>query len=150
MPETERPKSRLPNGKINPAYTAWRKIAKVKESCVALVSAPGAVDEYKRQLNESARAESPSIHSRPTPPEIAVAADSVTVAGKAFPKNLPTQIITLKCIKSAKNPKFVFCDLGGVKVPVRCKRGLSKKMPGKRIKVSVDNSGPSPIYTHIR
>ena len=113
MPETERPKSRLANGKINPAYTAWRKTQKVAESPVAVMEDPA-----------------------PAPAPVAV--------------KEPAEFLTLKCIKAAKNPKFVFCDLGGVKVPVRCKRGLSKKMPGKRIKVSVDSSGATPIYTHIR
>ena len=124
MPETERPKSRLANGKINPAYTAWRKAQKDAESPVAVIEPP----QVSGELDSSESHKLAPVGSIPT----------------------PATILTLKCIKAAKNPKFVFCDLGGVKVPVRCKRGLSKKMPGKRIKVSVDNSGPSPIYTHIR
>jgi len=39
MPATERPKSRLENGKPNPAYTAWRKAQKVAESPVAVMEA---------------------------------------------------------------------------------------------------------------
>lgn len=165
--DTERPKSRLPDGKVNPAYTKWRKAQKVAESpvavmeaptavkrakeiCNALVSAPGALEEYKQKITDPVKGDGPNVHSRPSPPQVDVVADGVKVAGKFFPKESPDQILTLKCIKAAKNPKFVFCDLNGVKVPVRCKRGLSKKMPGKRIKVSVDNSGEKPIYTHIQ
>ena len=113
MPETERPKSRLPDGKINPAYTAWRKSQKVAETPVAVMEAPA--------------------------PVVATAAVQA-----------PAEILTLKCIKAAKNPRFIFCNLNGVKVPVQCKRGLSSKMPGKRIKVSVNNSGEKPVYTHVR
>jgi len=124
MPETERPKSRLANGKMNPAYAKWRKAQKVAETPVAVMESP----QVSGELDSSGA-------------HIPASAGSIPA---------PATILTLKCIKAAKNPKFVFCDLGGVKVPVRCKRGLSKKMPGKRIKVSVDNSGATPIYTHIR
>jgi len=137
MPETEHPKSRLPNGKINPAYTAWRKAQKVAESPVAVIEspAPPTRDELDKAIQDTLKAAHKDI-------------TKAAVEGRSWIKMPET--MTLKCIKAAKNPKFVFCDLGGVKVPVRCKRGLSKKMPGKRIKVSVDNSGTTPIYTHIR
>lgn len=37
MAPTERPPSRLPGGKINPAYTAWRKASKVQSQVSGVV-----------------------------------------------------------------------------------------------------------------
>lgn len=45
MPATTRPKSRLPGGRINPAYTAWRKERylekQAQEAPPAIAEAPG-------------------------------------------------------------------------------------------------------------
>jgi len=134
----ERPKSRLPGGKINPAYTAWRKeniTEKVKP--VALVPDRGSPVETIT-IGEDFNPDEPLPIKSVTIREVATTFAPIPV---------DPSILTLKCIKAAKNPKYVFCDLNGVKVAVKCKRGLSKKMPGKRIKVQLEADG---TYTHIR
>jgi len=155
MPETERPKTKLPDGSPNPEYHRWYRAHRAPSKTAAARKAG-------KKLGKVAKKEKPAeaavaVMEEPEPVEEVAAEvsgelDSSESHKLASVGSIPTPatFLTLKCIKAAKNPKFVFCDLGGVKVPVRCKRGLSKKMPGKRIKVSVDNSGTTPIYTHIR
>lgn len=132
MTET-RPSSKLPDGTPNPDYHRWYRAQKktAKKAAKKAVKPPVALIELPEVLGEL---DSREAHILPS-------------AG-----SIPAQatFLTLKCVKSAKNPSWVFCDLNGVKVPVRCKRGLSKKLPGKRINVTVETVGEKTTYTHKR
>lgn len=132
MQAKDRPKVKLENGDRNPEYTRWYRAKKTaekkkkpapKKTSVALMEIP----EVLGELDSREAHILPSAGSIPAP-----------------------ATLVLKCVKSAKNPSWVFCDLNGVKVPVRCKRGLSNKLPGKKIKVSVETEGEKTIYTHQR
>ena len=134
MTET-RPSSKLPDGTPNPDYHRWYRAKKAAEKVAKKAPKPAkaavALIELPEVLGEL---DSREAHILPS-------AGSIPA---------PATFLTLKCVKSAKNPSWVFCDLNGVKVPVRCKRGLSKKLPGKRINVTVETVGEKTTYTHKR
>ena len=132
MTET-RPSSKLPDGTPNPDYHRWYRAQKktAKKAAKKAAKPPVALIELPEVLGEL---DSREAHILPS-------AGSIPA---------PATFLTLKCVKSAKNPSWVFCDLSGVKVPVRCKRGLSKKLPGKRINVTVETVGEKTTYTHKR
>lgn len=58
--------------------------------------------------------------------------------------------LTLRAIKVCRNPSFVLCDIGGEKVAVKTKKGMSHKLPGKKIKVHVEMIDGQAHYTHQR
>ena len=134
MPTLDRPKAKLENGKMNPEYTKWYRAKKsAKKKPVAKKQPAKAVVAEEKPIEQFV--EAAFVNNNP-------ACVIVTPA--------PANLLTLKCVKSAKNPSWVFCDLNGVKVPVRCKRGLSKKLPGKKIKVSSEMVDEKMIYSHVR
>lgn len=58
--------------------------------------------------------------------------------------------LTLRALKVCRNPSFVLCDIGGEKVAVKTKKGMSHKLPGKKIKVHVEMIDGQAHYTHQR
>jgi len=121
MPATERPKSRLDDGRINPEYTAWRK---------ANILGKGKAGEAKgltAWLNE----DSPQLAKQPlTDQALNVVLDQVFASSSA---------LVLKGTKTTKNAMFVMAtspDEEGCSVPVRLlKKGTGAKLIKKEIKV---------------
>lgn len=56
------------------------------------------------------------------------------------------EVLTLRCVKLAKNNSFVYCDRDGVCVPVKIKKGIGNRLLKKPIKVRFDGES----YTHTR
>ncbi len=59
-------------------------------------------------------------------------------------------MLRLRIVKPAKNPCFVYGDLEGKCVPVRCKRSESPKLMRKTVNVSVSEDSGEPVYTYVR
>lgn len=141
MATPERPKSRLPDGRVNPEYTAWRKKYVLKAK--APQPPPREVAVMIGQLSDL------NVSPVEDAPDTSNAVLTMDV-GEDVPDPDQPEILTLRCIKQAINKRFVYCDLKGVKVPVRCKKGVGHRLVKKTIKVSVDRSGETPVYTHVR
>lgn len=59
------------------------------------------------------------------------------------------ETLTLRCMGQAKNPRYVCCDLDGVKVYVSCKKSISHRLRNKTITVAVTEEDGEKIYTHV-
>lgn len=70
-------------------------------------------------------------------------------AGKPALESTPEpEVLTLRVVKLARNISFVYCDLDGNKVAVRCKKSVSRKLRGKMIPVAATQEDGETIYTH--
>lgn len=102
----DQPPSRLPNGKVNPAYTAWRKVHILKEP-----AQPEAKVLTEEVLNE-ALGEIIKDNERV---EIQAGVEEAKYESLA-------ETLTLQCVKLARNTRFILCtapDKSGKTVPVR-------------------------------
>lgn len=62
------------------------------------------------------------------------------------PPEATPEILTLRCVKLARNTTFVYCAMGDGIVGVKVKRGLGPKLLKKDIKVRKEGE----IYIHAR
>lgn len=141
MATPERPKSRLPDGRINPEYTAWRNKYVLKAK--AQQPPPREVAVMIGQLSDL------NVSPVEDAPDTSNAVLTMDV-GEDVPDPDQPEILTLRCIKQAVNQRYVYCDLNGRKVPVKVKKGIGHRLVKKPIKVSVDRSSETPVYTHVR
>jgi len=132
MPATERPPSRLPNGKINPAYAKWRRENITEKAKPGDVVPLANTDDESAEQWEAEEAKDPGI------------------GGASLPTASIENTLLLRVVKEAKNPRFVYCDLNGIKVPVGIKRGQGRRLMKKKIAVKVETVGEKTVYTHIR
>ena len=59
-----------------------------------------------------------------------------------------SELLTLNVIQLARNPRFVYANLNGKKVPVRCEKKRQRKLLKKPIQVEVKSEGGETTYTH--
>lgn len=119
MAKPERPKSRLPDGRINPEYTAWRKA---------------------NVLNKPKAEPSVVLATAPVVSYVGVESEITVEIGDACP-----EILALRCVKLARNTTFVYCALGDGIVGVKVKRGIGPKLLKKTIKVRKEGE----TYVHV-
>ena len=117
MELSERPKSRLSDGRVNPAYLAYRKELKAQQTQVAAPE-PEAI---------------PESNWRETYKEPFSITTGETLSA--------TRELRLRVVKLARNSSFVLCALDGVCVPVRVKRGSGPKLVKKDIRVERAEDG---------
>lgn len=143
---TERPKSRLPDGRINPEYTAWRKANKAEAApepeSVAENQPPGEVD------SDAGSSPAPATFQEEAP-SIVIEVGIAGVDDVDDSEDIPTftlgdgaaieespETLSLMVIREARNSKFVLCALDKKKVAVRLlKKGTGPKLIKKHIKV---------------
>lgn len=126
MATPERPKSRLPDGRINPEYTDWRKEHVLKSASL------------ERGVATKEMYDQPVCQGTPPGPMFSAAPHNEASIPKA-------DILTLRCVKLARNTTFVYCALGDGIVGVKVKRGIGPKLLKKTIKVR--NEGET--YVHV-
>lgn len=56
------------------------------------------------------------------------------------------ETLTLRVVKLARNARFVYCDLEGIKVPVKVAKNLQQRLLKKKIQVRKEGE----TYVHIR
>lgn len=119
MPATTKPKSRLPGGRINPAYTKWRK------------------EQFREKpLQEGGVTVFGDLVAKDQPPGELDSIDphKLDSAG-SIPAPATSEFLTLRVLKLARNSNFVLCAQDGVSIPVRVKRGIGPKLIKKDIRV---------------
>lgn len=122
MATAERPPAKI-DGKPNPAYQKW----------------------YRAQKAAAKRPE--------TPLDVFIQGDGKEPAGTLTDEALSAAMnsvfpepLTLRVVKLARNARWVYCDLNGVKVPVAIKKGLQQRLLKKKIQVRKEGEH----YVHIR
>lgn len=123
----DRPKSRLPDGRVNPEYTKWRKenVPTLKEPKMLTDSMVAAVMD---QLGD------------PQPLELRPVTEEDREKLSAWITAEP-ELLTLRVIGPARNSNFVCCDHDGNRVFVRVDRRAQKKLRGKSIQVRPADDG---------
>lgn len=58
------------------------------------------------------------------------------------------EIVTVRGLKLARNPNFVYADLDGVRIAVMAGRKHASRLVGKPITVRVDTTGPETTYQY--
>lgn len=59
------------------------------------------------------------------------------------------EILTLRCVKQAPNPRWVICDMNGQQVKVAISPRYTNKLIGKPIKVATVSRGLTEEYQHV-
>lgn len=163
MPTTERPKSRLDDGRVNPAYTAWRKANILKEPAANDLAeeadaraeqdaqeVAATVAEVAEQDFQSAAEPEQTNSDDPREPEVAPALENslpVDVESEAGSSPAPA-LIEITVDRVARNKSFVYGALDGELVPIRVKKKTGPKLVGKPITVQVTVEGGHTLYTH--
>lgn len=127
----ERPKSRLPDGRVNPAYTAWRKEFIAKEGAGGnKVSVAVSIDKTEPTIQEQVRARLAAMS--PEERSAALAAALMEAEG---------EVLTLRVVKLPQNDRFVICEHPAEKgktVSVRLwKRGIGQKLLKKSLRAEI-------------
>lgn len=173
MPTTERPKSRLDDGRVNPAYTAWRKANIVSKANAPLHEVSRSNDlaevaKFYRRIDagdkhlaaklvekdfQSAAEPEQTNNDDPREPEVAPALENplpVEVDSEAGSSPAPAdgETITITVDRIARNKSFVYGALNGELVPIRVKKNTGPKLVGKPIPVLVTHEAGHTIYTH--
>jgi len=60
-----------------------------------------------------------------------------------------SDVMTLRCIKQAPNPRWVVCDMDGQQVKVAISPRYTNKLVGKPIKVATVSRGLIEEYEHL-
>jgi len=150
MATTEKPKSRLPDGRVNPDYTAWRKAKKLATGNQELDEEKSDRDTQDAQEVAATAAEvAESFQSAAEPeqtnsddprePEVAPALENPLADGDT---------IEITVDRLARNKSFVYGDLNGELVPIRVKKKLGPRLLGKPIPVLVTVEAGHTLYTH--
>lgn len=58
-------------------------------------------------------------------------------------------VMTLRCVKQAPNPRWVICDMGGQQIKVAISPRYTNKLVGKSIKVVTVSRGMTEEYEHL-
>jgi hypothetical protein len=164
---TERPVSRLPDGKVNPEYTAWRKsqiLDKPKPGATPNVSQnkpeSNTTTEHGEELPEIEHVAPETLPDEmdsdtglsPNPaPDFQIAAEpeQTTIGDPREPEVAPDlESIKIRVDRPARNKTFVYGSLDGELVPIRIKKGLGSKLVGKEIPVSVTVEAGHTLYIH--
>lgn len=145
--ESDRPKATLPDGKRNPAYTAWRK--RQKEAEEAPADEPEEVTSAEEsaeiaEVEERAAIEATGEIEEPEPEDhasdyIPSENDPEELAAELAELKEEEEILHLPVLCEARNNKFVICSKDRRKVPVRLlKKGTGRNFIKKTIKVRID------------
>ena len=157
MELSERPKSRLADGRVNPAYLAYRKELKAQQTQVAAPepeepTATKGLGEWLVEKNPTAltfdEALEKAFEAPATNPEPEAIPESNWRETYKEPFSITTgetlsatRELRLRVVKLARNSSFVLCALDGVCVPVRVKRGSGPKLVKKDIRVERAEDG---------
>jgi len=60
-----------------------------------------------------------------------------------------SDVMTLRCIKQAPNPRWVICDMDGQQIKVAISPRYTNKLVGKPIKVATVSRGLIEEYEHL-
>ena len=60
-----------------------------------------------------------------------------------------SDVMTLRCVKQAPNPRWVICDMDGQQVKVAISPRYTNKLVGKPIKVATVSHGLIEEYEHL-
>lgn len=56
--------------------------------------------------------------------------------------------IEVYVIEPARNPRFVYGDLNGIRIPIECPQKFSQRVVGKRIKISLREENGETYYNY--
>jgi len=59
-----------------------------------------------------------------------------------------TEEIEVYVIEAARNPRFVYGDLNGSRIPIECSQKLSQRIVKKRIKVTLREENGETYYSY--
>ena len=77
--------------------------------------------------------------------------DFTTPAPRTPAKAIPTPLtkkLSVRVIQLAKNPRFVYCDLDGNRIPVAVPQKIAAKLQGKLIDVIATDGADETTYTY--